>query len=136
MTALRAKRFLGGLYVAVALLALLVALHGARGGFNWPPVRSDGRGHCASLPALLIHRTLDFKVLAPHFGGDIPGWTGIFIDETTARATNVYPIGVGLLLAPFFLVAHFVTLLIGTGPADGYSLFYQLAPLAAGVVYY
>jgi hypothetical protein len=45
-----------------------------------------------------------------------------------------YSMGVAVMMLPFFLIGHLLTLLTGY-PADGFSLFYQLSVGFAGVVY-
>jgi hypothetical protein len=124
------------LCAVLVVLAGLTGLHGAqRGGFNWPVVRSDGEGYYAYLPTWFIHRTLDFEVLAPRFDGEIPDWTGIFRIPPDGRLMNIYPIGVAVLLAPFFLLAHVATTLSGAYPNDGYSGPYQVSVWVGALTY-
>ena len=126
---------LAAFYTLLFILAALVGAHGFDRGFNWPPVRSDGEGYYAYLPVVIVHRTTDLAAVGPHFGGTIPRWTGIIRNEDTGRFSDIYPVGVALLLLPFFLVAHAAVAITGSFSPDGYSLPYQVAVLVAAIAY-
>ena len=113
-----------------------------------PPIRADGVGYYIYLPSLLIYGDLSFNDVADaSFEGDIPGWAGLRRIPETGRYVNKYPIGVSLLMLPFFLVAHLVTwcMVLAPGqsewmgfnyPADGFSLCYQYVAGLSGIVYF
>lgn len=108
------------------------------------PIRSDGVGYYAYLPALFIHGDPSFHTLAAlRFDGEIPSWTGMVRYPATGRYANIYGVGVAILLAPFFVVAHLLTLVFQSPASwhkfnhvpDGFSFFYQHAAGLAGMCY-
>jgi hypothetical protein len=106
-------------------------------GLGYPPIKSDGEGYYAYLPTILIHKTIDFRVLEhSHFQEGIPKWTGISLNASTGMLMNRYPIGVAVLMSPFFLVAHFLTKATNLFAPDGYSLIYQCSVLVSALFYY
>ena len=132
---------------AATVLALLVYVLNYMGHVYTPPIRSDGVGYYAYLPAYLIHGDPSFQELARvQYDGRIPEWTGITLCPATGRYLDQYGLGVALMMAPFFLAAHGVTWLFrypamaGDGyhfsyPLDGFSPFYQHAAGLAGLFY-
>lgn len=110
----------------------------------WPPVRSDGIGYYAYLPALFIQHDPSFDSLAPALVSAeaypvdnpdvLPEWTGILKYEETGRYLNKYPMGVAVMMTPFFLATHGVALLFEQ-PADGFSPLYQFSAVLAGLCY-
>lgn len=105
-------------------------------GSGFPLIRSDGDGYYIYLPTLLIHKTLDFSVLKQQFMGNIINCPGIYLHPATGKFMNTYPIGVAVLMSPFFLLAHFLTIITHLYIADGYSLFYQCSPQVSALFYY
>ena len=126
--------------LAVALVALagLVALsvsyiYGK--GLNGPPIRADGFGYHAYLPALLIHHDATFVAFAQSFpDGALPQGSGIRWVEDYGAFLNQYPIGTALLAAPFFLMADLYVVITG-GERSGLSQPYQVANMVAGSTY-
>lgn len=110
------------------------------------PIRSDGVGYHAYLPALVLHGDPSYRTLAEDvFGGRIPAWTGIRPLEHGGYL-NRYTPGLAVMMLPFFLLAHVVTLAMQSPPgapewfqfnfrADGFSFFYQQAAGLGGVAY-
>lgn len=127
-------------YFFVIVLALIVDayfVYTFHHGLAYPLIKSDGEGYYAYLPTILIHNTIDFRVLEQsHFPGGIPEWTGISLNASTGMLMNRYPLGVAVLLSPFFIIAHLLTKLTNLFPADGYSLIYQFSVLLSALVYY
>lgn len=121
--------------LAFTILASIASHYIYSNRLIWPPIHSDGDGYYAYLPTLLIHKKLDFGVLKDHFGGAIPDYTGIHRHPQTGNFYNKYPIGVALLMVPFFGIAHALTQIAGLA-ADGYSEIYQYAVVASAVFYY
>lgn len=89
------------------------------------PIVSDAKGYYAYLPAVFIYQDLDYGFIAEMdqkyyaVGHD----KHIFIEVNGERVNKTFP-GIALLYLPFFLIAHFLALLLGL-EADGYSLIYQ-----------
>lgn len=126
------------LATALLLYALSIAATMRKEHFQFAV--SDGRFYYAYLPSVLIDHDLDFgNQIAQHWDVD---YNPSLLDERTpiGRVRNKYPIGLAISLAPAFLVGHGVTRLTNilgwsTAPADGYSVFYQLAMLAGVQLY-
>jgi hypothetical protein len=125
------------LAIALVGLAGLVAVSVAYvygNGLNGPPIRSDGFGYHAYLPALLIHHDVTFSAFVHSFpDGALP--PGISWREDAGVFFNKYPIGVAVLEAPFFLVADAFVRLAG-GERTGLSAPYQVANMVAGSTYF
>ncbi len=127
-------------YCFVIVLAIVVGVYFISAfsqGLGYPPIKSDGEGYYAYLPTLLIHKTIDFRVLEQtHFQGRTYDWAGISLNASTGMLMNRYPIGVAVLMSPFFLVAHLSTKITKFFSADGYSLIYQCSVLVSALFYY
>jgi hypothetical protein len=139
-TWLEEARFRWRLYalVAVTFAVLAVGCAAVKDYCKHIPfnlVVSDGRGYYVYLPALAVDGNLDFsRQIRDHW--DVDFQPGLLEDRTElGYVRNKYPIGLALTLAPFFLAAHFIALLLFalTGSAwfqpDGYSPLYQLTTL-------
>jgi hypothetical protein len=123
--------------LGVALLGLLTILGIIRFdlGYGRNFVHLDGIGYYAYLPATFIDRDLTFETLSENsFSGTIPIWTGIQRYEPNGLYFNKYPIGVAVLLLPFFALAHGLSLIAGL-PSDGYSTVYQYMAALGGLAY-
>jgi hypothetical protein len=94
---------------------------------HWPPVRSDGEGYYAYLPAYLVYGDPTLRSVVTHhflsnseYGLFTPtGGFGLVL-QSTGNWLDQYPIGEAVLLMPFFLVGHAIALAEGL-PADGYT---------------
>lgn len=121
-------------FIAITLLVDVYFIHDFHQG-GLPIIRSDGEGYYAYLPAVVIYKTVDFRVLEQsHFTGGIP--ETIFLKTSTGIPLNKYPIGVAVLMSPFFLIAHFITSLTNLFPVNGYSIIYQGSILISALFYY
>ena len=77
---------------------------------NQPPIRSDGYSYYVYLPAWLLDGDPSLDTVARDCcGGAFPDFTGIRRWPGTDRWVNSHPIGVAILTAPFFGVAHLLT---------------------------
>ena len=111
------------------------------------PIRADGAGYYAYLPAVLIYGDPSLEAVAQQqYGGVFPVWTHVFKDASTGRYLNTYNMGMAVMMAPFFLMAHLLTWIFQSPPGgfafwrfnyplNGYSLFYQHAAGLAGLFY-
>jgi len=106
-------------------------------GLNGPPIRSDGVGYYAYLPAFFIDHDLSMSTLARRqFAGAIPLYTGIGPYRNSGKYLDKYPIGVAMLISPFFLAADLACVLFGPpGSRTGFTMPYQVASVAAGACY-
>jgi hypothetical protein len=122
---------------ATALLLTLATIYIYGAGLNGPPIRSDGVGYYSFLPALFIDHDLSMRTLADRqFNGAIPPYTGINRYPNTGKYLDKYTIGEAALLTPFFLAADIGTRVLGAAQLrTGYSAPYQVATVAAGIIY-
>ncbi|WP_156360785.1 hypothetical protein [Dethiosulfatarculus sandiegensis] len=113
-------------------------------GARRPAVRVDGFNYFAYLPSLIIHRDLGMQSLYPAAKAYkyLPAWekalshtyTGLTFNPETGRHVSDHTIGVSLMIAPFFLGAHYLSLLFDQ-PVDGFSSFYQYSVGMAALFY-
>ena len=99
------------------------------------PVRSDGFNYFVYLPSWVIYADTTLEEAANHrFGGAFPGDSAVTRWPSTGRWSNPHQMGVAVLLLPFYLAGHALTLLSGY-PRDGWSFFYRHAAGLGGPVY-
>jgi hypothetical protein len=98
-------------------------------------IRSDGIGYYSYLPAIFIYHDYKFSFIdnikKKH---DKANYEAIFLTSTSNGKVDKYFIGLSLLWLPFFLIAHFLSHLLGL-QSDGYSLLYQISLLMAANFY-
>ncbi len=116
-------------YLGLCLAAYVIVYAGR---YTNPPIRSDGVGYYAYLPALLIYQNMGMREVREAVDEDnriafnparVPGY--VF---------DKYPIGEAVLMSPFFLGADLLTILCGK-ERSGFSPFYQHAAGLAGLFY-
>jgi hypothetical protein len=123
--------------IGFIVLAFSSGIYSYNGHSEWPPIKMEGEGYYSYLPTLIISKSIDFTfVEKKRFKDGFPSWTGIRLNKETGRLDNQYPMGTAILIGPFFLIAHFLTLLFNSPNADGYSLIYQISILIAACFYY
>ena len=116
---------------AVLCVAGYAWVYGA--GLAGTVIRSDGFSYYVYLPSwLLYHDTTLAEVARDCCGGVYPEDTGILRWPGTRRWVNVHPIGVAIMQAPVFPVAHALTRWSNLTP-DGFSLYYQHGAGVAGL---
>jgi len=99
------------------------------------PIHSDGFSYYVYLPSWVIYRDVTMEALARDwYGGRYPGFMGLLRWPTTGLWVNLHPMGTAILMAPFFVVGDLLTLWSNL-PRDGFSLYYEHAAGAAGLVY-
>jgi hypothetical protein len=98
-----------------------------------PPIRSDGFSYYVYLPSWFIFHDPSLAATARDCcGGEFPAYTAIIRWPGTRRWVNAHPIGVAVMQAPFFAVAHALTKWTNLSP-DGFTLYYQHAAGLAGL---
>jgi hypothetical protein len=123
--------------IGFVVLSFSSGIYSHNGHSEWPPIKMEGEGYYSYLPTLIISKSIDFTfVEKKRFKDGLPGWTGIRLNKKTGRLDNQYPMGTAILIGPFFLIAHFLTVLFNNANADGYSLIYQISILMAACFYY
>ncbi len=116
---------------AAAGLAAYVFVYAT--GLAPAPIRSDGFSYYVYLPSwFLYHDTTLEAVAADCCGGEFPASTAIIRWPGTHRWVNAHPIGVAVMQAPFFALAHALTRWTNLSP-DGFTLYYQHAAGLAGL---
>ena len=104
-----------------------------------PPIRGDGYGYYAYLPAVFVDHDFSMKtplayrwtVVANH--PPPYNWTGIAMYQETGKPLDKYTSGTALLQMPFFLAAQAVARVFGMPP---YSIPYQAANVLSGLAYF
>jgi uncharacterized membrane protein YsdA (DUF1294 family) len=126
---------------AVALLGVFGIALVYLANFNSPPIRSDGLGYYLYLPASFLYHDLSLKEIAELFHrGAIPDASpSLWRDSGPLLLENgnyliKYPMGVAVLMLPFFLVACLISLLFGL-PVDGFSPLFQYLAALSGLCY-
>ena len=124
------------LFIPLVFCAALVAQGEIyRRGLVEQPIRSDGISYHVYLPSIVLHGSPRLWATADdQYGGAYPEHTGILRWPNTSWWLNPHPIGVAVLMLPFFLIAHALTLWSNL-PPDGFSLYYQVAATLGGLTY-
>jgi hypothetical protein len=105
------------------------------GGFADLPIRSDGFSYYVYLPSWFLFQDTTLAALARDCcGGEFPEWSAIIRWPETRRWVNAHPIGVAVMQAPVFPVAHALTKWTNLSP-HGFSLYYQHAVGLAGLAW-
>ena len=116
---------------AAACLAAYVFVYAT--GLAPAPIRSDGFSYYVYLPSWFVyHDTTLASVAADCCGGEFPASTAIIRWPGTHRWIDAHPIGVAVMQAPFFAIAHALTRWSNLSP-DGFTLYYQHAAGVAGL---
>jgi hypothetical protein len=117
---------------AIGLAAYVFVFATGRAG---PPIRSDGFSYYVYLPSWILYHDATLQRVADDCcGGEFPGFAAIIRWPGTGRWVNAHPIGVAVLMTPFFLVAHLLTHWTNLSP-DGFTLYYQHGAGLAGLFY-
>jgi hypothetical protein len=99
------------------------------------PIRSDGFSYYVYLPSWFIHGDSSLGAVADDCcGGEFPEFTAIIRWPGTGRWVNAHPIGVALMQAPLFLLAHGLTRWTNLSP-DGFTIYYQHAAGLSGTLW-
>ena len=115
---------------ALCLAGYVFVYAGGRAG---DPIRSDGFSYYVYLPSwFLFHDTTLSAVARDCCGGVYPSFTAIIRWPSTHRWVNAHPIGVAIMQAPMFPVAHALTRWTNLSP-DGFTLYYQHGVGLAGL---
>jgi hypothetical protein len=100
-----------------------------------PPVRSDGFSYYVYLPSWFLYHDASLQKVADDCcGGEFPAFTAIVRWPGTNRWVDAHPVGVAVLMTPFFAAAHLLTRWTNLSP-DGFTLYYQHAAGLAGLCY-
>jgi hypothetical protein len=142
------KHFEKGVFILIALIPLIIiGLYIAPIGKK-APIRTDAIGYYSYLPAVFIQHDLSFDSLIDESAESVKGKNSFdrvlnpeeaqkmgFNQVLPDRYFNKYPIGVAVLLIPFYLIGHILTFLFREEP-NGWSFFYQYMVSFGGIVYF
>ena len=118
--------------LVLCLAGYVFAYAGGRAG---DPIRSDGFSYYVYLPSwFLFHDTTLSAVARDCCGGVYPAFTAIIRWPATHRWVNAHPIGVAIMQAPMFAVAHALTRWTNLSP-DGFTMYYQHGAGLAGLLW-
>ena len=99
-------------------------------------IQGDVHGYYAFLPALYIYDDIrleksDYREVAPDGSDYYYFWPNFTQD---GKKIIKYPVGLAVLYAPFFFIAHAIAPLVGA-PATGFSVPYKVMLLVGAVCY-
>ena len=118
---------------AALCVAGYIWVYGA--GLAGDPIRSDGFSYYVYLPSWFLFQDTTLAAVARDCcGGQFPEWSAIIRWPGTRRWVNAHPIGVAVMQAPAFPLAHVLTKWTNLSP-HGFSLYYQHAAGLAGLVW-
>lgn len=122
--------------VVVILFSLVVAeIHLNLARYNRDDVfKWDVVGYYSYLPATFIDKDLRLSFITPQNHDDLLGTHYGFVDDAEGHHIIKYPMGMSVLLSPFFLTAHVLAEPLGY-EANGFSGIYQLMAEFSGLVY-
>ena len=94
-------------------------------------IMSDKAGYYVYLPALFL-----YEFNCSKFPSKVDSLTGngFYLDPNNNKIQSKYPVGVAVLLSPFFMVAHSYAI-VSNNKTDGFSMPYQNAIDFASVFY-
>lgn len=123
--------FFSGLFLITLFLSYQI--HRDRGFFNWKSeLWADRAGYYIYLPGALFYGFDAAKV--PDQMAEKSGY-GFWINAANGRIETKYPCGVAILLSPFFMATHLVSMALSIPEEGGFSpLYHRMTDLAA-VVY-
>lgn len=127
----------------IAIIAICVYVSAYANNCFGDPIRADGVGYCSYLSALIVDHDITMETMAlKDFGGEIPRWTGIRKVPKTSMYAAKYTMGVAVMIAPFYIIAHVMAVLLShIEPGNllwsptGWSFLYQHAAGLSGLIY-
>ena len=90
-------------------------------------VDGDGRGYYSYLPALFLQNDLSWSKLQEY----CPKERQTFLNDVNNKKLNKYSFGTSLLLLPFFLIAYFLSIVLGLNCDGNNFLFHFFISIAA-----
>ena len=123
------------LLILIAVACLAGYVHAYTGAIAGTPIRSDAFSYFVYLPSWLLYHDTTLQAVADDCcGGEFPDFTAIVRWRGGGRWVNAHPIGVAVMVAPFFVAAHALTRWSNLSP-DGFTPYYQHAAGLAGLCY-
>lgn len=98
-------------------------------------IDGDGSGLYAYLPTIIIYKTIDFTpVFEFEKSRRAPDYMGHYFHSYEEKLINKFSCGTALLQLPFFLIAYFLSFLIGL-EADGYNVLFQYSVALSAILW-
>ncbi len=145
MPKLNSKNFERTFFIILLIISLIGTATVYLFKFNGPPIRSDGLGYYAYLPSIFVKGDITMNKFvedfSSHYDQKKPDqFNGINKYENTGNYLDKYPIGVAIMMSPFFLMGHVTSLIVHNFvpsiEADGYfSPFYHIFVSLGGTFY-
>jgi hypothetical protein len=128
-------KFTPGLILIVYIFVFLIFRHPAE---KWDRIiNSDGKGYYGYLTAIFIYHDLNFRFIESYEAKYYPEDKVVFKDyrvPACGKVVNKCFAGLAIAWLPFFLIAHFLSSILGY-PPDGYSMIYQYSIAVAAFFY-
>src|SRR5260221_136353 len=145
MPKLNSKNFERTFFIILLIISLIGTATVYLFKFNGPPIRSDGLGYYAYLHSIFVKGDITMNKFvedfSSHYDQKKPDqFNGINKYENTGNYLDKYPIGVAIMMSPFFLMGHVTSLIVHNFvpsiEADGYfSPFYHIFVSLGGTFY-
>ncbi|MDF2449925.1 MAG: hypothetical protein K0R26_2429 [Bacteroidota bacterium] len=97
-------------------------------------IKWDVTGYYSYLPAVIIEKDVRLNFINDSTEAFYAGSKYAYIDDDNGNHVLKYPMGMSVLYAPFFLLAHLLASPLGY-PSDGFSDIYQLMIQFSGLFY-
>ena len=121
------------LFLFLVSLFLTLNIHRDRGLFNWKSVLwGDKAGYYIYLPAAFMYH-FDLKKF-PEKIEEKTG-NGFILDTLKGKLDDRYTCGVSILVSPFFIATHYLSVITGVPEEQGFSTLYHRMADIAGIVY-
>lgn len=90
-------------------------------------IDGDGRGYYSYLPAIFLQNDLSWSKLGEY----CPKERQTFLNDVNNKKLNKYSFGTSLLMLPFFLIAYFLSIVLGLNCDGNNFLFHFFISIAA-----
>ena len=122
---LKRDKLLSGLLTLLLLTSFIITNFTGPNAYRKVIIDGDGSGLYAYLPAIIIHKTIDFTpVFEFEKSRRAPDYMGHYFHSHEEILINKFGCGTALLQLPFFLIAYLLSILTGL-EADGYNVLFQ-----------
>jgi hypothetical protein len=132
---IESKAFAAGFFLTIFVVSLFLSfqMHRKSDMFTWKSeLWADRSGYYIYLPASILY---GFDVTKAPDKIDEKTGNGFWIDRTKGKFRTKYPAGVAMMLSPFFLAAHGISLALNLPEDGGFSPLYHWMIDVAAVIY-
>ncbi len=117
-----------------SILAVLVYVALFTTKSRYTPLAGDGLGYYAYLPSIAIYHDPGLRRVYDINHSHSDWQQNVVPSKIPGRYFDKYPMGVALMMLPFFLLGDLLTVIFGL-PRDGYSFYYAFTAGISGVFY-